>query len=77
MTSPHEEIAFQTGYVLVGYSFKQRDEDWLLVVRLNGRLDGRKVAFISCKDYFDCWEQFYLGISGEKMTLKLKPDRFA
>lgn len=76
LLNPDIVMAEMTGWVLLGYSVKQREEDWLLVIKVNTRLQGRMVAFISTTEYKDLFELWYTEIAGDKVTLRLRPDRF-
>jgi len=74
--SPYEEIAYSTGYVLRGLTFKWKVDTVLMVVKLRGRLDGDVVGFVECKDYITCMAYLADWTYSRNVPLKLRPDKW-
>lgn len=77
LNSMPEEIAYHHGIVLVGFSVKDKGTGWLLVVRVNKRLDGRMVAFIECSTLIGCFDYLATWCYRNNVPLKWAPDRFS
>ncbi len=77
METPDQEVAYCTGYFLRGINMVAKDKTWLMVVKLTGRLDGAKVAFIEANSYLECWEYLASCLYTNSAKLNIRPDKFA
>lgn len=76
LKAPYEEFAWGTGLQLRGLSFKVKENSWLLVVKVTGRLDGNKVAFIETPTMLGCLDYLVTYAYRRHVPLRWMSDRF-
>lgn len=76
LKSPYEEFAWGTGLQLRGLSFKVKENSWLLVVKVAGRLDGNRVAFIETPSMLGCIDYLATYTYRQHVPLRWMNDRF-
>ena len=74
---PADEVAYQDGRILRGYSMKVKENSYLLVVKVTGRLDGHLVAFIESETHIGCFEYWYKSLTTSSAPLRYSRDRYA
>lgn len=77
LKAPYEEFAWGTGKQLRGLSFKVKENSWLLVVKVTGRLDGNKVAFIETPSMLGCLDYLATYCYRRHVPLRWMDDRFS
>lgn len=76
LKAPSEEFAYHNGRVLRGLNFKFKGTSVLLVVKAEGRLDGKVVAFIESDSTIGCLSYLARTLYSNDAPLNYRPDRF-
>jgi len=76
LLDPSAETAWMSGYALHSYSFTQKDESWLLVIRVNSHKGGRLVAFIEAHSQVECMLLWHKALGSKHPILKWRPDKY-
>lgn len=76
MMYPSEEIAYHTGCRLTGLNFRPDGTHWLMIVKVVDRKKENKIAFVTAPTFYECWDLLYTAVSGDKVTLKWKDDKW-
>lgn len=76
LLNPAEEVAYHSGWLLRGMTIKTKPDGYLLVVKVERRLDGHMVAFIEGTTLIDCFEYLLLSMTHTNAPLKWRKDRF-
>lgn len=77
IVDPIRETAWLTGSVITGLNFRPKESHVTLIVKAYKVPHKPLVAFITAESYMDCLELLYQAVSGDAVTLKWKPDKYA
>lgn len=76
VSHPYEEIAHSLGFTLTGINLRVKPSSWLMVVKVQGRLDGAMVAFIETDTAYGCWEYLATVLYRTNAPLKWRKDKW-
>ena len=68
-----KEVAWKTRKTVTGLVLRQREEDWLLVLKASDK-KGQWVQFVEGSDFVDCFRSLW--VINNRQMWAWKPDRF-
>lgn len=76
MEDPYQVVAYEEHAILRGLNFRAKEDTWLLIVKLEYRLGGKKVAFIETKSCIECVLYFLEYLTKKNVPLKWRDDKY-